>query len=107
MGFLELLASADAKVRGVLGGTVTYSPGSGDPVDVDGIFDAAHVSVEVNSNPAAVNSVGPAVFLTLTDLPTDPETDTTATVTVDGTDYEIREVHPDGLGGVYLLLTEA
>ncbi len=104
MAFADLLATADEQIRDRLGGSITYTPTVGAAVTVDGVFDAAHRTVE-GAGESAVNSVGPAVFLTQSDLPSDPETDTTATVTVSAVTYSIREVHPDGLGGVYLLLT--
>lgn len=102
MGFTDLLANADRAVREVLGGSITYTPGVGDPVEVEGVFDAAYQLVE--SGQTGVSSSGPAVFLTLADLPSDPVTDLTATVVVDGATYSIREPKPDGLGGVLLLL---
>lgn len=105
MAFADLLAVADASVRGVLGQTVTYSPGVGDPVEVDGVFDAAYVRVDLQV--AGVSSAGPAAFLSLSDLPSDPETDTDAELTIAGTDYTIHEVQKDGVGGVLLLLHRA
>lgn len=88
-----------------LGGAVTYTPGVGDPAAVRGIFDATFVLVDTNSN-AGVASEGPAVFLVLADLPSDPETDEDARVTVAGTTYRAHTVKKDGQGGVLLLLHE-
>ncbi len=105
MAFADLLAVGDQLLREVLGEVVTYTPGVGDPVDVDGVFDAAHVVVDLGPN--GVASPGPAVFLTLADLPSDPVSDTDATVTVGGVEYTFHEVKPDGQGGVYLLLHRA
>ncbi len=105
MGFAELLTVADVAVRGQLGGDVTYNPTSGDPVTVDGIFDAAYVLVDAGQ--PGISSSGPAVFLTVADLPSDPDTDTTATVTVASVEYTIREARPDGMGGIVLLLHRA
>jgi hypothetical protein len=102
MGFAEFLAMGDAIVRSKLGGTVTYSPGSGSDVEVVGIFDAAYVRVDAAD--AGIASTGPAVFLTLEDLPSNPVVDLNATVIVDGVEYTPHERRPDGLGGVYLLL---
>ncbi len=101
MGFSDLMAAADRAAREVLGETVTYAPSSGDPVEVRGIFDAAYVRVDAGQ--AGVSSSGPAVFLCLSDLPSDP-TDDEAVVTVGAVGYRIREAQPDGLGGVLLLL---
>ena len=102
MGFTDLLATADRAVRKHLGGSITYAPGVGSPVTVDGVFDAAYVIAE--SGETGVSTFGPAVFLTLDDLPSNPDTDLSATVTVSGTTYSIRETKPDGQGGVLILL---
>lgn len=102
MSFADLLASADGPVRTILGGTVTYSPGAGASVDVDGVFSASSVVVDLGQ--PGVSSVRPTAFLRLSDLPTDPETDLAARVTSGGVVYSINEVRPDGLGGVLLIL---
>lgn len=105
MDFAAHLASADAAVVGHLGAEVTYTPGVGDAVPVTGIFDAAHEQVDAGQ--PGVTSSGPAVFLRLSDLPSDPETDTDATVTVDGVLYRPWEPAKDGQGGVLLRLHRA
>jgi len=102
MGFPALLASSDRAVLQHLGGTVVYAPSDGEPVEVPGIFDAAWVRVDAGE--AGVTSVGPAVFLRLSDLPSDPEDDAGARVTAGGTTYRIREAQRDGQGGVVLHL---
>lgn len=104
MGFPELLAGVDKIVRTKLGGLVTYAPSTGDPVTVNGVFDASYDMVSVGR--AGVSGYAPAVFLTLSDLPSDPTIDTPA-ITVGSVEYKIREVKPDGLGGVWILLHEA
>lgn len=105
MDFLAHLAKADRAVQGVLGGAVTYTPGTGAAVEVRGVFDAAYVRVDAGQ--PGVSSCGPAVFLRLADLPSDPRTDEDATVTAEGVVYCAREVQPDGLGGVILHLHRA
>lgn len=102
MAFTDLVERADLAVRGHLGGTVTYSPSVGAPVEVAGVFDAAYVRVDLGQ--IGVSSSGPAVFLRRSDLPSDPELDAGATVTAKGTVYTIHEVQPDGEGGGVLLL---
>ena len=102
MGFTDLLAVGDQHVRRKLGGAITYTPGVGAPVEVDGVFDAAHVHVDLGE--PGVSSQGPAVFLTLADLPSDPDLDGAATVTVAGVTYTPHTVKPDGTGAVVLLL---
>jgi hypothetical protein len=106
VGFRDTLAAADRLARETLGEPVTYTPGVGDAVEVDGIFDAAHVEVDPAGQPG-VTTQGPAVFLTLDELTSDPETDTDATVTIRGVEYTAHTVRPDGQGGVFLLLHEA
>jgi hypothetical protein len=98
------LARADGDVKGILGGSVTYTTGAGVVVPVRGVFDSAYVLSEAGE--AGVRSCGPAVFLLLADLPSDPRTDEPG-ITRNGTQYRVREVKPDGLGGVLLVLHEA
>lgn len=104
MGFADLMAVGDSVLRQKLGGVVTYTPTVGDAVEVDGIFTAPHTNVDLGEQGGGVSTVSPTVFLTLDDLPSDPKTDTTATVTVDGVTYSWHDVQPDGMGGVLLLL---
>ncbi len=104
MSFADLLTTADVAVRRQLGEALTYTPAAGDPETVYGVFDAAYVRVDLG-NPG-VSSSGPAVFLTLDDLPSDPRDDTGATVTIGGVEYSTHEPQPDGMGGIRLLLHE-
>lgn len=104
MDFGARLAQTDVTVLTHLGGLVRYTPGAGAGVDVRGIFDALYVKVEAGE--AGVSSSGPAVFLSLADLPSDPQTDLAARVTVAGTVYRPHTIEPDGQGGVRLLLHE-
>ncbi|MFH0750670.1 MAG: hypothetical protein V2B17_02425 [Chloroflexota bacterium] len=103
MAFDTLLASADRAALNHLGGPVSYTTGAGAMVEVVGIFDAAFVLVDAGQ--ADVSSCSPAVFLLLSDLPSDP-TEDAASVEIDGTAYSVREARPDGKGGVVLLLHE-
>jgi hypothetical protein len=103
MSFAALLEQADrAVLNGPLGGAVTYTPTVGDAETVRGIFDATYTKVDAGE--AGVSLTGPAVFLRIGDLPSDPVTDITATVTVGSQEYKVREAEPDGTGGVLLLL---
>lgn len=104
MGFDAHLAVVDRHALAVLGGPVTYTPGLGAPASVTGIFDAVYQLAD--AGPQGVSSAGPAVFLMLADLPTDPQTDTAATVTVNGGTYKQAEVKKDGKGGVLIRLFE-
>lgn len=104
MSFQDLLASADRSVRKLLGQTVTYTPGAGSPVEVRGVFDARYQRLEAGET--GVSSTGPAVFLRLDELPSNPSSDLARTVTINGVVYRPFEVMPDGLGGVHMLLHE-
>ena len=95
------LATADRAVLQHLGGPVLYAPRGGDAVEVRGIFDRSYVRVDAGE--PGISSRGPAVFLLLADLPSDPETDE-PTITVAGVSYRVTEAEPDGQGGVRLLL---
>jgi hypothetical protein len=104
VGFADLLAVGDRLVRTTLGETVTYTSGVGVVVSVAGVFDQAYVKSDLGQ--VGVSSSGPAVFLTLADLPSDPMTDAAATVVVRGKTFTAYEVQPDGQGAVLLLLHE-
>lgn len=109
MSFADLLETADRTVMRVLGekaedDTIIYTPGVGAAVSVNGVFDAAYRREEVGE--AGVSTAEPAVFLLLADLPSDPRTDSPI-LTIRGVEYAVREVEPDGDGGVRLFLQEA
>jgi hypothetical protein len=104
VAFPSLLASADRAALMLLGGPVFYAAEFGGDVEVRGIFDAAYVRAQAGQ--AGVMSAGPAVFLLLADLPSDPEDDVPS-VTVEGVKYRVRETQKDGMGGVVLHLHQA
>lgn len=106
MGFADLLAATDRVVLAQLqGDPVTYTPLWGEAVVVPGVFSAAHHIVDVGT--AGVVSSIPAVFVRLSDLPSDPDAEEGGpTVSVAGKNYSVREVQRDGEGGAMLLLTE-
>lgn len=102
--FDELVASTDRVALSVFGEDtpIVYEPLGGPPVQVDGIFDRAFVLAKGDAE-AGVESVGPAVFLRLEELPADPEEDD-PTLTIRGVDYRVIERMPDGAGGIVLAL---
>jgi hypothetical protein len=104
MGFPGLLSAADVAVLQHLGETVLYTPGTNPgptATAVTGIFDQSCVVVDAGQ--AGASSCGPAVFLRLADLPSDPAVDEPS-ISVRGIAYRVREAKPDGQGGVLLLL---
>jgi len=103
MDFAAHIQRVDAVVMGgPTGGPVIYTPGMGAAVNVRGVFDAIYVKVDAGNT--GVSGSGPAVFLRLSDLPSDPSDDVSARVTVAAVEYKVREAEPDGMGGVRLLL---
>lgn len=110
MTYAGLVANADRAAQKLLGGElVTYTPQAGGPEEVTGIFDAQYVLVKGTAE-AGVEARGPAVFLRLEDLPTDPEQDE-PTITIHAAAnrpaelvgaYRVRERMPDDMGGIVL-----
>ena len=96
------MALIDSPIRKLLGSAVTYTPGGGAPQQVRGVFESAYARADAG-NPGISTAV-PAFFARVSELASNPMVDLEALVTVDGTVYRIREVQPDGLGGVVLLL---
>lgn len=101
--FAELVELADRAALAALGGeAVTYDPAAAAPVVVTGIFDEQYVLAK-GSAEAGVGTLGPAVFLLLEDLPTNPEDDE-PTLTIRAVNYRVIERRPDGMGGIVLAL---
>jgi len=100
-----LVAGADRAVFGNLGGeVVTYSPSTGTPFSVVGVFDAQYVLAKGSAH-AGVEAAGPAIFFRLSDLlPSDPEAENRATIAIRGNIYRVIEARPDGVGGIVLVL---
>lgn len=103
MVFAELVAAADRAVQANLGGEpVTYQPAAGSAVVVVGVFDAVYVLTKGDAE-AGVETLGPAVFLRLEDLPVNPEDDE-PTLLLGAVEYRVIERRPDGIGGIVLAL---
>lgn len=102
MPFADLVAQADRAIQIHLGAVpVLYQPEVGDAVEVQGMFDEQGLVIEQGE--AGTEQMGPVVFLLLEDLPVHPDSDN-PTLTIEGDDYQIRERHSDGMGGIRLLL---
>ncbi len=108
--FDDLVELVDASTRSLLGGepviydSITGPPG---PVTVTGIFDAQYVLAE-GAAEAGVEALGPAVFLRLAELPSDPYEDgDSLRITIRGVEYRVTEPRPDGMGGIVLVLRKA
>jgi hypothetical protein len=101
MAFPALLAAADRAALHLQGGPVRYTTSAGVAADVEGIFDATYVRSD--AGPTGVVSFGPAVFLRLSDLPSDPDADQPVLL-IAGVTYRVAEPKKDGQGGVLLML---
>lgn len=103
MTYADEVARADRAVQSELGGEiVTYQPQDGAAVTPIGVFDERFVLAKGDAH-AGVETVGPAIFFRLEDLPVVPEDDE-PTLTIRGVDYRVIERMPDGMGGVVLAL---
>lgn len=103
-GFAALVARTDRNARAILGGEeMLYRPATGVPVPVTGIFDERYVLVDSGMDGAGVETVAPAVFLQLADLPSDPREDSPI-LTIQGRDYQVVERKPAGMGSILLVL---
>lgn len=102
--FDELVAAADRVVQRELGSaTFTYKTAEGATFpDLVGMFDEQYVLAK-GSAEAGVETLGPAIFVRLEDLPEVPEDDE-PTLTIGGVDYRVIERRPDGIGGIVLVL---
>ena len=108
MTFDELVAQTDRAVQAHLGAVlVIYAPQVGLPVeDVPGMFDEQYVLAK-GSAEAGVETLGPAIFFRLEDLPVEPEGDEpTITIPIRDVDVAFRviERRPDDKGGVVFAL---
>lgn len=87
-----------------LNGSIQYTPGAGGaPITVDAIWDNRFVQADVGRMGASAE--GPQVFMRLSDLPDNPESGD-PTFTIEGKDYRVTQVQPDGVGGAVILLAE-
>jgi hypothetical protein len=104
MSFADAVAGLDRAVFGTLGGElVTYTPPGGpESGPLSGLFSEEYQLAKGTAE-AGVETVGPAVFVRLADLPIDPHVDD-ASMTIGGVQYRVIEDRPDGMGGVVLVL---
>lgn len=100
--FADLIEEVDRVAIATFGDEVAivYTAQTGEFATVTGIFDESYVLAK-GSAEAGVETLGPAVFLRISDLPVDPLTDK-PTITINGLDYKVTERRPDGIGGIML-----
>lgn len=102
MSWKDLVNRAAETVVRTFPTTVSYSPRSGAPRTIKGVFDAAFIEIAILDG-AEVQSVYPRLFVTATDFPSAPPGKGDR-ATIDGTQYRVAECRPDGEAGYLLVL---
>lgn len=105
--FAQMVAVMDATVQKALGAEpVTYQTSAGVTALVRGIFDASFLlSTTGNADDPGVEVVVPAVFLRISDLPSDPMVDNPL-LNIRGTVYRVFERRPADFGSIVLGLKQ-
>lgn len=98
----------DALVHGpvaaVFGEPVLYTPATGEPFTITGVFDEAYAEVQVIEG-VPVSSVKPVLGVRLSDFgATPPDSGDTLTIIRTGTVYVVSNPNPDGHGWAKLTL---
>jgi hypothetical protein len=96
MSFKQLEAAIVNIGNQVFGEDVTYTPVSGSPVTIRGVF--SHKWVEVSD----VSTFKPTLIIALSDLSAPPKNGDT--VVVETTTYRVMISQPDSFGGAILIL---
>jgi hypothetical protein len=82
---------------------VVFNPATGDPPHA--IFEAEYRLVNLGEGDVPLDSTEPVLFVRTIDLPTPPARDDG--VVIDGTNYRVSSVQPDGQGHIPLILRKA
>ena len=101
MGWTDLTTRIQQAGQTTFGETVTFTPTSGTPEAVTGIFDAEHHFQEVMGE-KLIETSRPRLVVRSAALSADPVR--TNTVAVRGVTYTVLEVQPDGQGDIELIL---
>lgn len=90
-------------VRDTFPAAVVYDP-DGEALALTGVFDEAYRSIELGDAGVPVDTTAPRLTLRLADLSATPEP--YDILTVDGQEWQVTGVEPDGSGMVGLRLSE-
>lgn len=102
MAFSDLTDRALGAIKDAFGSSVTYTPTSGSPVTIDGVFNRRYYELVEGDVPVSTDQ--PNLLVRIADLAADPvEGDE---VTVSGQTYRVYRVEKDGEGAALLLLHE-
>jgi hypothetical protein len=96
MSFRDIEQSIVSQTIDILGRDITYTPITGDPVEIKGLFDNAYVEID------GMMSLKAILRIDLADLALLPAKGDE--VTIASTDYAVTESREDGHGGTTLIL---
>ncbi len=102
MAWSDATSAVLLQVLGTFGQTVVYTPASGTPVTITGVFDKEATAIDLGGGMPAVSSVSPVLLIKLSDLVAKPAKGDR--VTVAGTNYRMIDSEEDGQGGSKLRL---
>lgn len=91
-----------APCRDAFGEAVTYTPQTGAPFAINGVYDDAYVEVTAAGDGSAVTSTFPVLGVLLSDFPSPPLQGDQYTVTRTGETLVVKEVRPDSHGWAIL-----
>jgi hypothetical protein len=84
----------------VFGREVTYAPAGGSAFKLQGVFDAPHLAVGLRDGEVYYSTTDPKLGVRLSDFFSAPLQGDV--VSIDGVDYQVIDVQPDGQGGATL-----
>ena len=90
----------------VFGESVTYTPDSGTPLPLTGVFDEAYQDITLLGDGTGMTTVSPVLGVRLADFPSGviPRKADTVAIPSVNTIYTIKDVRPDGHGWAKLML---
>jgi hypothetical protein len=88
------------------GQPVTYSPATGLPFTINGVFDEAYREVDPSGSGIGLTSASPMLGVNLSDLPNPPLQDDQLTIQSSGSIYIVKEVRVDSHGWAQLMLNK-
>ena len=93
----------------IFGKPAAYTPPeASEPLDLPAlkaVFEAAHQFVDLSSE-MPVSTTAPGALVRLADFPAEQQPERDGVLTVEGKDYTIVDIQPDGEGGALLPLHE-
>ena len=97
-----VMTTGTAQMINTLGTSVTYTPTSGSAKKITILFDNEYTGFDLSGG--VVSTTGPAAYCKSEDLSATPKGDA---FTIDGTDYTVQDIQPDGTGMTICMLKKA